>query len=255
MELEYKFKMNVGSNLRYGEIVRTADIRMLHDMDDVIYDKKWLKSQKNFELYYMYRNLYKNESDYIIIKQNKLRYDITVIPPGSLGHEFIKTAGHYHPAVNEIDLSYTEVYQVLEGKATYILQKRKVDEELIRDFIVVKAEKGDNVIIPPDYGHVTINESNEILIMANWVCDDFSSEYDLIKKMKGMAYLLTKQGFIKNLEYKFVPKIRYIEPTNFVEYGFKKGVDMYNLIQDIDKLKFLTNPSEFSLLFSKIIGV
>ena len=252
MKLEYKFRTGTGSDLEYGEIIRSADIRKLYDMNDVIYDVKWFKSQKNFELYYMYRDLYKNKSNYDIIKQNNLRYDITVIPPGLLGCEFIKTAGHYHQLVNGSDLSYTEIYQVLKGKATYLLQKIKLDKEYIVDFIVVKAKKGDHVIVPPNYGHVTINESNETLTMANWVCRDFSSEYELIKKMKGMAYLLTKQGFIQNLKYENLPDIRYIEPTNFSEYGFEKGVCMYNLVHDIDKLKFLTNPSDFLDIFSKI---
>ncbi len=263
-------------SLKYGELTRIAEIRRLFDIKDVIYDTKWLKSQQNFELYYLYRDLYKNESDYNLIKQKNLRYDITVMPPNLLGCEFVKTAGHYHPTINDVSIhgntiSYTEVCQVLEGKATFFLQKlqkRRLDKKkfstedkkfsvftenfFIEDFIVVRAEKGDCMIIPPNYGHVTINESKSRLKMANWVCRGFSSEYDIIKKMKGMAYFLTTKGFVQNLEYKFVPEIRYIEPTNFSEYGFEKNVDMYNLIHNVDKLKFLTNPSDFLDLFSKI---
>lgn len=241
------------SQIQYGEMTRTADIRWLYDIKDVIYDKDWFQFQENFELYYMYRDLYKNESDYKIIKQNNLRYDITIIPPKMLGAEFIKTAGHYHPIINESDLSYTEIYQVLEGKAVYLLQKTKLDNESLEDFIVIRAEKGDSVIIPPNYGHVTINESEETLKMANWVYDNFSSEYGLIKKMKGIAYFLTTKGFVKNLEYNNAPEIRYLEPTNFSEYGLEKGVDMYNLIKTPDKLEFLKRPAGFKDLFFKII--
>jgi glucose-6-phosphate isomerase len=225
----------INKTIKFGEVTRNADIRKLYDIKDVIYDSEWLKSQDNFELYYMYRDLYKNEFDYNIIKQNNLRYDITIIPPKMLGDEFIKTAGHYHP--------YSEAYQVLEGKATYLLQKIKLnDEEFVEDFIAIRAEKGDNIIIPSNYGHVTINESKEILKMANWVCRDFSSEYKLIKKMNGMAYFLTTKGFIQNLKYKNVPEIKYLKPTNFSEYGLKKDFDIYELIKDINKLKFLINP-------------
>jgi len=240
-------------NIEFGDISRAADVRRLFDMGDVILDTEWLKSQENIDLYYMYRDLYKNEADYKTIKQNNLRYDITIIPPMMLGSEFIKTAGHYHPNVGSSNLSYTEIYQLLEGRATYLLQKRSSDGTMIEDIIVIRAEAGDNIIIPPNYGHITINESEERLKMANWVCRDFSSEYEEIKDKKGGAYFLTKEGFIKNPRYKNSPAIRYLEPTNFSEYGFAKGEDMYELINDLDKLKLLTNPTNFRDLFLKII--
>jgi len=249
-----KMKENVPT-IKYGETRRVADIRKLFDMKDVIFDTEWLKLQQNLELYYMYRDLYKNESDYAIIKENSLRYDITIIPPQMLGKEFIKTAGHYHPMTKDANLSYTEIYQVLEGEAIYLLQKKGENKEFIDDVIVIKAEAGDNVIIPPNYGHITINKSDKILKMANWVCGDFSSEYEEIKEKNGGAYFLTTKGFVKNPKYDNLPEIRYLEPTNFSEYGFEKGLDMYRLISNnVHKLKFLTNPNNFSKLFSKIIN-
>ena len=74
-------------------------IRMLFDIKNVIYDRDWLSSAKNMELYYMYRELSLGKKDALLIKEHGLRYDITVIPPRMLGCEFVKTAGHYHPLV------------------------------------------------------------------------------------------------------------------------------------------------------------
>lgn len=239
--------------LKFGEITRMADVRRLYDMKEVIYDRKWLATQPDFELYYMYRDLYKNEGDYNVIKQNNLRYDITLMPPKMLGNEFVKTMGHEHPIINNSQFSYTEIYQVLEGKATYLLQKTNPSKESVEDFIVIRAEKGECIIIPPNYGHATVNESKKTLKMANWVCRHFSSKYDLIKKKKGMAYFLTTNGFIQNPEYKNVSGIRELKPVNFSNYGLKKGGDIYGLIKKIDKLKFLTSPSDFLTIFSKTV--
>ncbi|MBN1134350.1 MAG: glucose-6-phosphate isomerase [Methanosarcinaceae archaeon] len=238
--------------LNFGDIVRSADVRMLHDMYDVIYDKNWLKSAKNIELYYMYRDLYRSQADLKIIKEHNLRYDITIIPPSMLGREYIKTAGHYHPEVPGTDMSYTEVYQVLEGKATYLLQK--INGRKVVDVVVVKAEAGDNVIVPPGYGHITINESSAVLKMANWVCRDFSSVYDPIKELMGGVYYLLDTGFIKNPKYEDVPVIRNLKPANYSDFGFVKGKDMYELVNDIGKLRFLTAPQDFSHLFDRILG-
>ena len=243
---EPKFK------LKFGDVDRIADIRMLHDMDEVIYDKTWLGNADNFELYYMYRDMYKTKAESNIIKKHNLRYDITVIPPGMLGREYMKTAGHYHPKVPGTDISYTEVYQVLEGEATYLLQK--TDGGKVTDVVVIKAQAGDNVIIPPDYGHITINASDKALKMANWVCGDFASVYEPIKELAGGAYYLLDTGFIQNPKYDDVPPIRYLEPTNYHEFGFVKGEDMYGLVDDIEKLKFLIMPQDFSHLFEKTLG-
>lgn len=65
-------------------------IRMLFDMKNVIYDRVWLSSAKDMELYYMYRELSLGKKDALLIKEHGLRFDITVIPPRMLGCEFVK---------------------------------------------------------------------------------------------------------------------------------------------------------------------
>lgn len=242
------------NEIKFGNISREADIRMLYDMEDVIYDQGWLKSADNTELYYMYRNLYRTENDLEIIEKNHLRYDITVIPSGLLGIEYIKTAGHYHPKVPGSDATYPEVYQVLEGNATYLLQKRKDenDDRMIEDVIITHAGPGDVVVVPPYYGHVTINESDSDLKMANWVCSDFSSVYDSIKKCRGAAYYLIKTGYVRNTEYMHIPDSRYISPKDLEEFGLIKGHDMYELVNDIEKLDFLRSPQNYTDIFERM---
>ena len=46
-----------------------------------------------------------------------------------LGLEYTKTVGHYHPQIPGTDISYPEIYQVLEGSATYLLQKVEHENE------------------------------------------------------------------------------------------------------------------------------
>jgi len=235
----------------YGDI-RDPDIRMLYDMDHVIFDQEWMKSVDNFELYYMYRDLYRNEEEAEAIKSHDLRYDITIIPPGRLGKEYIKTAGHYHPYVPGTGYSYTEVYQVLEGEATYLLQKEEHGE--ITDVMVYKVKEGGFVVIPPNYGHMTINASNKKLKMANWVCRDFESIYDEIRDMSGGAYYLLEDGFIPNPSYDSVPEIRFMQSQDDSELGLFEGTDMYDLVNDLDRLKFLTRPQDYLHIFEKIIA-
>jgi glucose-6-phosphate isomerase len=125
-----------------------------------------------------------------------------------LGSEFVKTKGHYHIG------AYQEVYIVLEGQAVYLMQKPKNENE-IEDVYVIKAGKGDVIIIPSYYGHVTINSSEtEELKMANWVSNECKSDYEPFVKNKGACYYYLKKGWVKNENYKSVPELRFEEPLN-----------------------------------------
>lgn len=229
------------------------DVRRLFDMKDVIYDQEWLSTAQNMDLYYMYRDLALTKRDRDIINEHSLRYDITVIPPATLGGEFVKTAGHYHPLVPGTDVSYTEVYEVLEGEAHYLLQK--ASDVCVEDVVLVKATRDDKVIIPPGYGHVTINPSNKVLKMSNWVSSSFSSVYEPIKNRHGAAYFELNDGsFITNSDYDDVPEMRLLEPTNYSDVGLQRNTEMYGLIRsDPELLGYLNQPQEFEWLFEKVL--
>ena len=175
---------------------RKPDIRFLYDMREVLYDQEWAKKASNLELYYMYRG---------IKTKNGLRYDITAIPPKMLGKEFVKTKGHDHSG------KYGEVYTVLEGQAIYLIQKYKKNK--IEDVYAVKAKKGESVMVPSYYGHITINPlKKKELIEANWLCEKCKNIYNLFEKKQGACYYYLKSGWIKNKNYSSAPKLRFEKP-------------------------------------------
>lgn len=243
----------MGTMLEFGTKRVKPSIRMLFDMKDVIYDREWLSKTNNMELYYMYRELSLSRNDALLMKEYGLRYDITIIPPRILGCEFVKTAGHYHPVVPGTNITFPEIYEVLSGEAQYLMQKPGDDE--IKDVILIKAGEGDKVIIPPNYGHLTINASNRVLKMANWVARDFESIYEPVKQKGGGAYFFLENGIVKNPRYSEVPEIRLLKPSNFKEIGLEKRREIYGLVRDIKKLEFLTKPHEHRWVFEKVLGV
>ena len=220
-------------------------------MHEVVYDKEFLATaDMDMELYYMFRDVSRDEEDAKEIKQRGLRYDITIIPPNTLGSEFVKTAGHYHPYLQASNLTYPEIYEILEGEAHYLLQRREEADgvERITDVIVVKAKSGDKVLIPPNYGHVTINPGESTLKMANWVARAFSSIYDPIKRRGGAAYFeLITGAFIQNERYEEVPDIRYLTPSDLQirGVGLRTDLAMYELLREPEKLAFLIKPAGF----------
>jgi len=164
-------------------------------MKEVLYDKEWFKKTKNFPVYFVWRG--------VKWKQD-LRYDITVIPPRMLGTEFPKTKGHKH--LN----NFQELITVLKGEAFYISQWGK--ENKINKIEVIKAKKGDWVIMRPNCEHLTINPTKKTLVMANWLSKKCKSNYSLFEKYHGAGYYYTKLGWIKNKNYAKIPKPRFKKP-------------------------------------------
>jgi len=173
------------------------EIRKLNDMREVLADKEFAKTSPDINLYFMYRGL----------KQNgELRYDETIVKAQMLGNEFNKTKGHYHIG------AYAEIYMVLEGQAIYLLQKRNAKGN-IEDIYAVKVNAGECAIMPPYYGHVTINPSKtQDLKMANWISDKCTSDYAPYVEKQGACYYYLKNGWVKNENYKSVPELRFEQP-------------------------------------------
>jgi glucose-6-phosphate isomerase len=237
--------------LEFGGRLVEPQIRMLYDIKDVINDRQWLSESENKELYYMYRDLYLSRTDKEKLLEQGLRYDITIIPPGMLGKEYIKTAGHYHPLAPGGIITYPELYEVLEGEAIYLLQKQDLS-----DVVAIYATEGDKVIVPPDYGHITINRSNKILKMSNFVARNFNSIYEPFQEKGGGAYFYINDGFIKNYCYSKTADLRKVEAPDsghLRRFGLSKGKEMYPLLRDIGRLDYLVDPQNHIRVFKGLI--
>lgn len=196
--------------LTFGESVAhdKFSTRQKSDLAEVVADKSIALPEE--PAYFMYRNV-RAAGDEAELKERSLRFDLTVIPGGTLGKEYAKTLGHYHPTKPGTAYVYPELYYVVSGQATYILQK-KLDDNRIEDAIMVRVEAGNPVVMPPGYGHVTVNELNEPLVMANWVEATFESDYKDYERLQGAAYYLEKilaeSKIVANENYINSPKIQ-----------------------------------------------
>ena len=233
-----------GTNIEFsGKIGSTfPDIRTGQQMRPVL---AFEHPELPKEMYYMYRDLCRPEHRQKINAAG-LRYDLTVIPPATIGKEYVKTFGHYHPTIPNTETFYPEVYEVIHGTAHYLLQNGV-------DCILVEAKEGEKAIMLPGYGHVTINPGKKTLVMANWVERNFKSIYEPIRNRKGAMYYEFTNGFRKNTNYEHIPKLRKIKPAKKIpEFGMEKGKPMYNIVKDLKKLEFLTKPQKYAAVFERL---
>ncbi len=238
--------------LAFGGYVVEPAIRRLSELRAVAFDTAWMEDAPDRAVYYMYRDLARSPHDREVIVGHELRYDVTTIPPLNMGHEFVKTLGHYHPRVTpEEPCTFPEVYEVLEGEAHYMLQRPTNGD--VGDVLLVRAVKGDKVIVPPNYGHVTINPSEHTLTMANWVCRSFGALYDPYEERHGAAYYELVNGrLLPNRAYGAVPEVREVTAVEVPEYGLVRRKPMYELVEEPHLLDFLTVPQRHAALFAEL---
>jgi glucose-6-phosphate isomerase len=221
-------------------------VRTIEEMRSVLADPS---CEANAPLYFMYRDLAKSEVDKQWLSSHKLRYDLTVIPPCTLCGEWVKTKGHYHPK-NPAGTGYPEVYEVLDGEAKYLLQSRRLD-----DVVMISAHAGDIIVIPPEYGHISINPSaDKVLAMANIVSTAFESEYGEYETLHGAAYYAMSDGRLrKNPHYPKIPEVR--SPGTHWRSTIHRLCQgpIYKLIGNESVLGFLNNPEKHPAVFAELL--
>ncbi len=167
-----------------GEVVRPK-VRRKREMAPVL-----LRAYgPDEDMYYMYREVFLRK-DRGLFEEHRIRHDVTLIPSKKINGEFNKTLGHYHPG------DYPELYEVIKGKALFLMQSRDY-----RRLVIVEAKEGDQALIPPGYGHVTVNVGEGPLIMSNLVFWDFESDYRPFVEKRGALVYVTEQGLIRNESY------------------------------------------------------
>lgn len=235
-----------------GVEVGETKTRTLAEMREYLNDKN--AAAKIDPIYHMYRDVARRaERDKI--KENHLRFDITVIPPGCFGgnkKEFFRTAGHYHEKKPGTDVAYPEIYEVLSGHAYWLLQRAKAGHpEKIAEIYAVEAGPGEKAVMLPGFGHITVNAASETLVITDWNDARTVSDYAPYKSLRGSAYLMVEGSalgtieFEKNANYADVPEIKKLKPREVPELGIYFSRPLYSSVEDIEKLDYLRSPENF----------
>lgn len=179
-----------------------------------------------------------------------IRYDLTVFRPGLIGQEFSKTIGHFHAKKPGTNIAFVEAYEVVLGRAIFIIQKiDETDEkkEKLGEIYLIEASEGEKVIFPPGFGHTTINPTNDIMITGNWD-ENTDSNYEFYRTHHGAGYYLLagEQNQIKSIpnpKYPNLPELKKLKPIDLPYFSLYSGRPMYQTGQNSpDMLQFLIKP-------------
>ncbi len=225
-------------------------------------------------IYVVWRRV-SRKADVTRIQNEKLRYDLTMIPPGAFlppnshgpvriaegrrpeagySHaEFFRTAGHYHKRKTGHALPLPEVYEVLYGRAYWIIQRAHPgDPARLEEVYAVEAGPGEKAVMLPGFGHISVNAFSEPLLMANWIDDTFAYDYEPYERFRGGGYwvgegLLPETiEFEKNTNYASVPELKKLRPNELPAFGLLRSQPTYALVSALAHLRFLSAPEEFT---------
>ena len=228
-----------GSDLVFREKRIQPDIRTFGQMRPVLYNPEAeSRLSPDSPTYFMYRG---------VEEFGHVRYDITRILSLDLCGERNKTFGHSHPK-SRSGTTYPEIYEVLQGNAHFLLQK--VSQLGVEDAVLLSAKNGDKLLIPPGYGHVTINAGKDELLLANLVCSQFSSDYSLFAHQRGACFYEMANGkLVRNKNYGIDFELRKGEAMKFsASFGCFAPFAKTSLLQaasDYKNIEFLEKPETF----------
>ncbi|MEI6266769.1 MAG: glucose-6-phosphate isomerase family protein [bacterium] len=196
-------------------------------------------------LYYGARYFEKTVDEKIFV-DNDFMADLTVINPGKVGKEYIKTVGHYHGYVPGTVVAYPEIYEAITDGFEYLLQSEP-DKDGAVDVIWVVTSAGDKVVMPPNYGHVSMNVGNKPAIEMDIQKRDNpnQSDYTLFKEKVGGALIRTSDGLKENANYK-IKSIKIVRPLEKPDWGIMKDKLLYNsFVESPEKFEWLLKPQNY----------
>lgn len=176
--------LNIKATKDYSFIKKA---RIGKDLKDFYKYPEYLNEDE--EIYYLYSINELPDSSQALLDKYKLTYSLVCIPPRQIGREFVKTAGHYHSKMPDINIGYPEVYTQLLGRLLLYMQRKDYkDESNVLDCVLYELHPGDTITIPPDYAHILINIDDKPGLMAGLYSKEFVPDYSITKKNRGLAY-------------------------------------------------------------------
>jgi glucose-6-phosphate isomerase len=111
---------------------------------------------------------------------------------------------------------------------------------------MVEVRVGESFVVPPDYGHLQINPSDEPLVFSYLVMDGMKGQYEPYKKTQGAAFYEMEEGFVQNEKYDSSLELRIIKAGDICQMTeLNENMTYQRIKKMLPDLKFITDPTIF----------
>lgn len=143
--------------------------------------------------YWMYNDI-ATRADSLRLQNCDAQYELTWMLSNALGAERSKTLGHVHNAPTQNSATFPEIYEVLYGSTYFLFYT--MDETKTRAAFCgyVAARAGEQIVMPPNMYHLTINAGAEPLLFADVISKNARGLYDDVRATRGAPYYALMDG-------------------------------------------------------------
>jgi glucose-6-phosphate isomerase len=187
------------------------------------------------------------------LHRRMLLFGVVEYPAGRLGHEPVRSQGHVHALSPHSGWSAPELFEIWEGRALIYAQQHATDDP--GHCIVVEADPGDQVVVPPGWAHCVINADPKVrMIFGAWCDRQFGFVYDEVRAHGGLAWypLLNDQD-----EIHWHPNPRYATASlichkarSYAELGLCESLPIYEqFARNPELVQWVSDPKRLSTLW------
>jgi glucose-6-phosphate isomerase len=175
-----------GARLHFHEAMTPARLSVRRAADLAAVWRDAPASPQNPELYAAYWGSLR-AADEPAFRQHRLDHVYVLIHPGVYGGEYFKTQGHYHPPLDAASPGHPELYHVLAGRGLFLLQRAVPPHWQVQEAIVIDVTPDDVIVVPPNYGHLTVNYGEKPLVFEAFLADNLSPVTTPYRERRGGA--------------------------------------------------------------------
>lgn len=191
--------------------------------------------------YWMYNGI-TTRADSLRLHNCDAQYELTWMLPHALGAERAKTLGHKHNAPTQNSATFPEIYGVLYGSAYFFFYT--TDETKTRALFCgyVQVRAGEQIIMPPNTYHLTINVGDTPLLFADVISKRARGLYDDVRATRGAPYYALRDG-----TWQRNPRFADVAPlTECPQLRVESELSLYeNFAQNPDAFDWLNDPALF----------
>ncbi len=148
---------------------------------------------------------------------------------------------------------------MIHGRLFLLIQSAPQDWDRISEVYLIEAKRGEKVLVPSGFGHVSINPTEDVLVLSNWQPLGNQGIYEPYEMRNGGAYYvvesqrLTKTGtttaefeFVPNLNYKQLSPLKHRQTRDLPQFDLLSALPMYfTATRNLQTLDFLVNPENY----------
>lgn len=143
--------------------------------------------------YWMYNGI-AARADSLRLQNCAAQYELTWMLPRALGAERAKTLGHIHNAPTQNSATFPEIYAVLYGAAYFLFYTMDAAKTGATFCGCVAARAGEQIVMPPQTYHLTINAGDTPLLFADVISKHARGLYDDVRATRGAPYYVMTDG-------------------------------------------------------------